>query len=101
MALRAVEGRHRRTFLFAFLDDMSRLVAHAQFYVSEALESYLDALRQALLRRGLPGGFTSTMVELSLSAPGPDYRLPGDRPDSLDPVSARRARQMRAVVSYC
>jgi putative transposase len=49
-----VEGRHRRTFLFAFLDDMSRLVAHAQFYVSEALDSYLDALRQALLRRGLP-----------------------------------------------
>jgi putative transposase len=49
-----IEGRHRRTFLFTFLDDMSRLVAHAQFYVSEALESYLDALRQALLRRGLP-----------------------------------------------
>jgi transposase InsO family protein len=49
-----VEGRKRKTFLFAFLDDMSRLVPHAQFYVSEALESYLDCLRQALLRRGLP-----------------------------------------------
>lgn len=49
-----VEGRHRKTFLFAFLDDMSRLIPHAQFYVSEALESYLDCLRQALLRRGLP-----------------------------------------------
>jgi len=49
-----VEGRSRKTFLFAFLDDMSRLVAHAQFYLSEGLESYLDALRQALLRRGLP-----------------------------------------------
>jgi putative transposase len=49
-----VEGRHRKTFLFAFLDDMSRLVAHAQFYLSEGLESYLDCLRQALLRRGLP-----------------------------------------------
>lgn len=49
-----VEGRQRKTFLFAFLDDMSRLVPHAQFYLSEGLESYLDCLRQALLRRGLP-----------------------------------------------
>ena len=49
-----VEGRQRKTFLFAFLDDMSRMVPHAQFYLSEGLESYLDCLRQALLRRGLP-----------------------------------------------
>ena len=49
-----VEGRQRKTFLFTFLDDMSRLVPHAQFYLSEGLESYLDCLRQALLRRGLP-----------------------------------------------
>jgi hypothetical protein len=39
-----VEGRQRKTFLFAFLDDMSRLVPHAQFYLSEGLESYLDCL---------------------------------------------------------
>ena len=50
----SVEGRQRKVFLFAFLDDMSRLVSHAQFYVTERLESYLDCLRQALLRRGLP-----------------------------------------------
>ena len=49
-----VDGRQRKTFLFAFLDDMSRMVPHAQFYLSEGLESYLDCLRQALLRRGLP-----------------------------------------------
>ncbi len=49
-----MEGRQRKTFLFAFLDDMSRLIPHAQFYLSEGLESYLDCLRQALLRRGLP-----------------------------------------------
>ena len=33
---------------------MSRLIPYAQFYVTEGLESYLDGLRQALLRRGLP-----------------------------------------------
>lgn len=49
-----VEDRQRKTFLFAFLDDMSRLIPHAQFYLSERLESYLNCLRQALLRRGLP-----------------------------------------------
>jgi putative transposase len=49
-----VEGRQRKTFLFAFLDDMSRLIPHAQFYLTERLDNYLDALRQALLRRGLP-----------------------------------------------
>jgi len=47
-------GRQRKTFLFAFLDDHSRLIPHAQFYVTERLDNYLDALRQALLKRGLP-----------------------------------------------
>lgn len=47
-------GRMRKSYLFAFLDDHSRLVLHAQFYLSERLDSYLEALEQALLRRGLP-----------------------------------------------
>lgn len=49
-----VEGKRRKVYLFAFIDDMSRLILHAQFYPSEQLETYLDALRQALLTRGLP-----------------------------------------------
>jgi putative transposase len=49
-----VDGKNRKTYLIAFIDDMSRLVCHAQFYLSENLNSYLDALRQALLTRGLP-----------------------------------------------
>ena len=47
-------GRMRKSYLFAFLDDHSRIVPHAQFYLSERLDSYLDALEQALLKRGLP-----------------------------------------------
>jgi len=47
-------GRQRKAFLFAFLYDHSRLIPHAQFYLTERLDSYLDALRQALLKRGLP-----------------------------------------------
>jgi putative transposase len=49
-----VDSRMRKSYLFAFLDDHSRLVPHAQFYLSEGIDSYLDALEQALLKRGLP-----------------------------------------------
>jgi transposase InsO family protein len=49
-----VGEKRKKTYLFAFIDDMSRLIPHAQFYLSEKLDSYLDALRQALLKRGLP-----------------------------------------------
>jgi putative transposase len=49
-----VEGKNRKAYLIAFIDDMSRLICHAQFYLSEKLDCYLDSLRQALLTRGLP-----------------------------------------------
>jgi len=49
-----VEGKMRKAYLIAVLDDHSRLLPHARFYLSERLESWLDAFRQALLRRGLP-----------------------------------------------
>ena len=49
-----VEGRMRKTYLLAFLDDHSRLLPHTQFYLSERLGSYLDAFEQALSKRGLP-----------------------------------------------
>lgn len=49
-----VEGRMRKSYLLAFLDDHSRLVPHGQFYLSEGTHSYMDALEQALLKRGLP-----------------------------------------------
>ncbi|CAO0824251.1 hypothetical protein DFAR_540003 [Desulfarculales bacterium] len=49
-----VDGKRRKTCLFALVDDMSRLVVHAENYLSEGLATYLPALRQALLKRGLP-----------------------------------------------
>jgi putative transposase len=48
------EGRQKKAYLLAIIDDHSRLVPHGQFYYSEGIESYLDCLRQALLKRGLP-----------------------------------------------
>jgi len=44
----------RKTYLFAFIDDMSRLVPYGEFYLNERIDSYIDALSKALAKRGLP-----------------------------------------------
>jgi putative transposase len=49
-----VGGKLRKSYLFAFIDDCSRLVPHAEFYLNERIDSYCDALRKALRKRGLP-----------------------------------------------
>lgn len=49
-----VEGKLRKTYLFAVIDDHSRLIPHAQFYLRENIESFRDCLIQALQKRGLP-----------------------------------------------
>ena len=49
-----VEGKQKKTYLFAFIDDCSRLIPHAEFYLSEKVDDYCDALRIALSKRGLP-----------------------------------------------
>lgn len=50
----AVDQKQRKSYLIALIDDHSRLVPHAEFYLSEKLDNYLDALHKALLKRGLP-----------------------------------------------
>ena len=49
-----MDGRMRKTYLIAIIDDHSRLIVFARFYLSETLKSYLDAFENALARRGLP-----------------------------------------------
>jgi putative transposase len=49
-----VDGRLKKTYLIAFIDDHSRLIPYAHFYVSENLACFLDAFEKALLKRGLP-----------------------------------------------
>jgi len=49
-----VDGKLKKTYLIAIIDDHSRLIPHARFYLSEALSSYLCALEEAFSRRGLP-----------------------------------------------
>lgn len=48
------DGKNRKTYLIAFLDDHSRLITYGAFYTSESVRTFLSALEQALLRRGVP-----------------------------------------------
>lgn len=47
-------GKMKKSYLIALLDDHSRLITHGEFYLSEGILSYVDALEKALLKRGLP-----------------------------------------------
>ena len=49
-----VGERQRKSYLIAFIDDHSRLIPYARFYLSEKLASFLDSFEKALLKRGLP-----------------------------------------------
>jgi transposase InsO family protein len=44
----------RQVFLFAFLDDHTRLIPHAQFYWNEQLPRMEDCFKRAILRYGRP-----------------------------------------------
>jgi transposase InsO family protein len=49
-----VNGKQKKAYLIAIIDDHSRLIVYARFYLSENVASYLDALENGLSRRGLP-----------------------------------------------
>jgi len=49
-----VDDKMRKTYLIAIIDDHSRLIVHAAFYLSEKLTSYLIAFEDAIAARGLP-----------------------------------------------
>lgn len=48
------DGKLVKTYLFVILDDKSRLIVGAKFYLSESAESFLDCLWSAMRTRGLP-----------------------------------------------
>lgn len=49
-----VDGKKLRTFLFAFIDDCSRVIPFAQFFFSEKSDSLRIVFKEALIRRGIP-----------------------------------------------
>lgn len=49
-----VDGKKRKTYLLAFIDDASRVVPYAAFALAENTAAYLPVLKEAVLRRGAP-----------------------------------------------
>lgn len=47
-------GGRMQAFLYAILDDASRLVPHAEFYAQQGLDAFLDCLRHGVSARGIP-----------------------------------------------
>lgn len=72
------EGKQRKSYLIAFIDDHSRLIPYAYFFVSEGVASFLQAFESALIRRGLPrrlyvdngAAFRSRQLEYSAATLG-------------------------------
>ncbi len=72
------DGKRRKSYLIAFIDDHSRLIPHGRFYTSEALGPFMEAFSQALMGRGLPrklyvdngSAFRSRQLEYTCAALG-------------------------------
>lgn len=54
--VRQPNGRHhkKQTYLIAVIDDHSRLICHAEFFIAQGLNEYLKVLEQSVLKRGIP-----------------------------------------------
>lgn len=52
--IRELEGKAKKTYLIAFLDDATRLITGAGFFFSEAVVNVKEVLRNAVLTYGVP-----------------------------------------------
>ena len=54
--VRQPNGRYhkKQTYLIAVIDDHSRLICHAEFFITQTLMDYLKVLEQSILKRGIP-----------------------------------------------
>jgi transposase InsO family protein len=46
--------KKKATYLLAYIDDASRLITHAEFYLSQDIVTLRNSFKEAVLRRGLP-----------------------------------------------
>lgn len=53
-SIKQPDGKWRKTFLIAFIDDASRVVTHAEFFYRDNTENMINAFRTALFKRGKP-----------------------------------------------
>lgn len=54
LSLKTDQGTVIKTHLIALIDDCSGFITHAQYYAKETTQCFLDVLKQAVMRRGIP-----------------------------------------------
>ncbi len=53
-SIKQADGKWRKTFLIAFIDDASRVITHGEFFYRDNADNMIDAFRTALFKRGKP-----------------------------------------------
>jgi putative transposase len=53
-SIRQPDGKWRKTFLIAFIDDASRVMTHGEFFYNDNTDNMIDTFRTALFKRGKP-----------------------------------------------
>lgn len=53
-SIKQPDGKWRKTFLIAFIDDASRVITHGEFFYRDNTDNMIDAFRTALFKRGKP-----------------------------------------------
>jgi transposase InsO family protein len=53
-SIKQPDGKWRKTFLIAFIDDASRVITHGEFFYRDNTENMIEAFKTALYKRGKP-----------------------------------------------
>lgn len=53
-SIKQADGKWRKTFLIAFIDDASRVICHGEFFYQDNTVNMVEAFRSALFKRGKP-----------------------------------------------
>lgn len=53
-SIQQTDGKWKKTFLIAFIDDASRVITHGEFFYRDNTANMVDAFRAALYKRGRP-----------------------------------------------
>ena len=80
-SIQQADGKWKKTFLIAFIDDASRLITHAEFFYRDNTDKLIEAFRTALYKRGKPerlyfdNGANYTSTEILQACVRLDIRL--------------------------
>jgi len=53
-SIKQADGKWRKTFLIAFIDDASRVITHGEFFYRDNTDNMIEEFRTALFKRGKP-----------------------------------------------